>query len=468
MVASFPPGRSDCTESVPTELLLSVLRDFSFEELVPLLTVSKRWRTVALDSYPYWSFIQLKTLKPGAVSLFLTRISRTCERPVALSVNLKLEDPGSSALQAKVLSALRDHLNQVTWLLVYLLGSDAPALWHALDVPALQLRYLALRVDLLPASERLPVAPASLFAAEAPLLRSVTLVDIYLPRHPVPAFAKVTTFGTLYGAVRVVPDLFHHFPALEIVDFPNGASFEHPAFHTGRSYRKVKDCIWRSGRGVHHFPLPIAPTRHVDLVTIYNPRPEEIGAVLEHLSAPLALRYTPGIEYPDDEFELFVTEHDGPSTRCRVIVDETPFWSTSQRPDAALRGAMAAALAGRLHTLRVDAPHFGALARCMPAFAGLQRLRIDFNADADVAALTPAADFPSRAVRTLELAAPRCMLIRAPDVVAFAAGSFDPQSLRETSLLLVNIHIRGSPSTFTGVFKDAKLAHSAPCRFCAV
>ncbi|EJD38590.1 hypothetical protein AURDEDRAFT_128795 [Auricularia subglabra TFB-10046 SS5] len=209
MLSPVPALRPDFTQTVPAELLIFLLRDFTFHDLLPLLAVCKRWREIALNVRSYWSFIQLKYFTSGQVNLFLTRLSRAGAKAVSLSMNIRLVDPDLLQMQSTILSALREHLHHVKWLLVFLRGPDAPALWRSLDVAAPMLRYLAIRVDAVPASIALPVAPEGLFAAQAPSLRSATLGDIALPPEPLPAFSRVTKIETRYATARALPNIFH-------------------------------------------------------------------------------------------------------------------------------------------------------------------------------------------------------------------------------------------------------------------
>ncbi|EJD38577.1 hypothetical protein AURDEDRAFT_128785 [Auricularia subglabra TFB-10046 SS5] len=258
--------------------------------------------------------------------------------------------------------------------------------------------------------------------------------------------------------------IFSHFPAATRVDFPGNASFEHPAFHSAISYRGIKDCVWRSGgRGAtRNLQLRLAATRHVEFVTIYNPLPEEILALLGHLSAPLTCTYCPGIESPEDEFELLFVEHEGARTRCRAIVDGTALWT--ENPESHLRRALRSAVSGAVHTLRVSAPHWASLVKRLPPLDGVQRLHINIQDEGAIPGLTPV-EFALRDLRMIELEAPSCLEVWEMTIVDFALGSFDPSVLRETALSLINVHLYGDMRATNSLFGDVQFIHDAPCQF---
>ncbi|EJD38604.1 hypothetical protein AURDEDRAFT_154076 [Auricularia subglabra TFB-10046 SS5] len=463
MVPSALAGRSDPAAALPPELVLKCIWGFSFDDLRPLLAVSARWRAIALASKVYWSFIHLQWFTPGAVNLFLTRLARTGTRPVSLIIELRPPKPELVQLQDVILAAVRDHLHHLTWLVFLLRASDAPKLWDALAGPASELRHFDLRVDTGSITDPLPVIPAELFAGQAPHLHTVSMRDLALPPRPVHVFFRVTSLTLRYTVSRPMDDVFRHFPHVTDANLPSPASFGNPAFARSALYRNIKVWSWQSGRKFHNIPFPLAAVHDIETVRVYFPLPREISGLIAHLTPPLSFTFEPNPLCPDEEFNLSVTGQSDANRPWRILIDKYRFWSPTKGPD--LRHALHAALAGRANTLLISAPMWASLLQCVPPVPGLRYLRILGYKPEDLFELLPA-PFLLCDLLQLELKSKAgCVTLPVLDVLMFAKGSFNAAVLLRATLLLVNVHLDGSPNSFTRVFGDVVFAHSGPCSY---
>ncbi|EJD38617.1 hypothetical protein AURDEDRAFT_172389 [Auricularia subglabra TFB-10046 SS5] len=461
MVSSALASRLDPAAALPLELVFKCIESFFFDDVRPLLAVSARWRAIALDSEAYWSFIHLKWFTAGAVDLFFTRLARTGTRPVSLTIELRPPKPELVRLQDAILSAVRDHIHHLNWLLFYFRASDASKLWSALAGAAPELRHFDLRVDKVPITDPLPVIPAELFAGQAPRLRTVAIEDVALPPRPLTIFSQVTKLCIQYSVTRPMEDFFPHFPRVTEANFPAWSSFGNPVFARSGFYRHINEWIWISGRAVHNVPFPLAVVQDIEMVRVYNPLP--LSGLIAQLIPPLSFTFAPDLRCPEEEFNLSVTGQSSTNRPWRVFIDEYRFWTPPMGPD--IRQALHAALAGKVYTLFFGAPVWPSLVRCVPPVPGLRYLRIFAEAQDDFSALTPAA-FPSRDLRKLELNSQAgCVTLKQASILKFVMGSFDAAAMLRGTLALVDVHVIGDPGGFTGVFGDVRFSHSGPCGY---
>lgn len=453
----------DPLDTLPAEVVLYLLRDFTFEELLPLLAVCSRWREAALSSPGYWSYITLESRTERAINLFLIRLLRSGDRPVRLRVHLlNVAAPLPPALRwQNVFSALRFHLHRVSWLMISLPGADFPYLWPALLSDAPKLRELHLFAGHTMPDGIRPVIAHNILSGNSCRLRYLVVFNVYLPASPVAAFSQVSDAQLIYDAPEIMPNVFSHFPRLEYIHFPAFASFEDPVFHRPSSYNNIKVAFLRSGRGLNDFPLPMAGVRDLRCFSIFNPRAHEIEEMFGQLQPPLECTLRAAPRSSVEQFELYAEERTG-SERRRGFIDSYRFWSETRDP--ALPDAVHTGLSGRVHTLTVHAVNWAALMTCVgQPFVGLHTLRIYLSDASDVDMVSLA--LPSRQhPKVVSLEADTCLALFDGAVAGLVGRVFEPQVPPQTTLSLVNVHIVGAQTSFGDVFKDIVFEHHLnPC-----
>ncbi|EJD38940.1 hypothetical protein AURDEDRAFT_171927 [Auricularia subglabra TFB-10046 SS5] len=467
MIHSVLAAPRDPVTFFSTDLLLYLLKYFSFDELIPLLSVSTSWRAIALDCPAYWSLITLGSLKEGATNLFLIRIARSLSRPI--SVALDFGDPGLSVsrvevAEAAVLSALADHLYHTVQLAAYLHTVDLPRFWRTLELPAAELVYLRLHI-LLSGHEQasvMPAIPPALFGGHCPRLRSLAIKDLVLPSEPVRALSQVTTALVAFTINGVpMPDVFRHCPDLETIVLPGSASYNHPVYGLRSSFTNVKNCYWLSQPSAFDRRL-VEAVRDVRKVSIGFAHPYEISRAVGHLTPPFVFAFTRDGDAVYDRFELSVSEYDRPSSRLRIFSKCGPFSDTP--PGPGLRRAWTGALAHNVHVLDVQASSWKALMQSIGFVPGVKCLRIRLSGGDDLTALSCVTQ-PPDTVHTLELVSRDCLGISETIQGSAVSGILGRSVARSVTLALSNIHILDGALP-KDAFKNVIFSHDhARCRF---
>ncbi|KZV91918.1 hypothetical protein EXIGLDRAFT_769506, partial [Exidia glandulosa HHB12029] len=323
---ALPMGH-DFSTILPSELLQQCFSGFNFRELLPILGVCSRWRALALNHPTYWANIRLTRDYPGAVCLFLLRVSRTRARPFRVAVSLW---PPSAAFVADVLPVIARNLARITLLSLAVNISHGPEVLASISAPAPLLQALTLHFYN-PSSECAILLRDDMFAGTAPLLRQLVIWDVSLPRDPIPVLSSIHTLEVGDGALAVgtcLQDLFVHFPYVRRVDF----CARHTTFDVAYWDAKKWETLEHVTPTAAMFDDPILPLSLVKHMVFYIPISPQLRIMLEPLNGALQLDLESS---PGPEILFHIRERASP-WRARTFVDDLRAWiDVNARPAGA-------------------------------------------------------------------------------------------------------------------------------------
>ncbi|KZW00140.1 hypothetical protein EXIGLDRAFT_762004 [Exidia glandulosa HHB12029] len=198
--------------------------------LVRLMRVSSRWRNVIVELPVYWRDISLNKLEPATVDFFLLRMRRPSTKS-SIRVCITSNPNGSTSrppVPASVMASVVDHLHHIQLLHIVMPFSYSKDILAALVHSAPLLEELTIRLQIRRASyicdgdgspyeipaQELHKIPGKLFAQDAPLLRTVSLTNVFCPEDARVCFALVTKASIDTSLLRIaMPDPFDLFPA---------------------------------------------------------------------------------------------------------------------------------------------------------------------------------------------------------------------------------------------------------------
>ncbi|EJD38942.1 hypothetical protein AURDEDRAFT_116294 [Auricularia subglabra TFB-10046 SS5] len=214
----------------------------------------------------------------------------------------------------------------------------------------------------------------------------------------------------------------------------------------------MKLCAWKANWAVSDHRLLLA-VRDVCTVTIQDVHPDELAVAISHLTPPFVFTFTLDSNEPEALIELTVEEHARPEPRSRTFLDDRRRWVDHR--DSALIAALSVALAGKAHTLVIDASYLDTFLQRIGPIPGAQCLRIRLSEGSDLQALS-SAKYPAGTVRALEILSSRCIELSDPDAVVEIFGRAES---REITLSLQNVHALSSEALLRDTFKNFTFRH---------
>ncbi|KZW00174.1 hypothetical protein EXIGLDRAFT_762036 [Exidia glandulosa HHB12029] len=173
-------------DRIPDDVLRVILDKLWLGELVRIMRVSSRWHALIMDLPVYWRDISLGSPAPSDVNFFLHRMRMSSsQRPIRVSLPI-------FKLLPSVVTAIAEHLHHIQHLDINVPIRLVEGLLIALANPAPMLEKFSFILCHLYQREALPTLPATLFARNAPLLRTVSLENILFAKAGLACFAHVT------------------------------------------------------------------------------------------------------------------------------------------------------------------------------------------------------------------------------------------------------------------------------------
>lgn len=333
----------DPTHRLPVEVISLALDHMSESDIIPLASLSRQWRAIALDHPLFWQDIVLAAPSEGALALFRSRIQHGADRPTSVTVVL-VEQQSTSAFLASALPLIVCNLHRIEELHLRVHVDTEPSVYQQLSAQrAPMLRGFSMEFH---ANEgitaRCALPPDDLFARFSPRLEHIDLRGLRLNDQASwpSCFSSVSSVTFNFEPSEshaLCLESLATMPSVRRVSVLGGTILDDNLFSDGTAAvlsRLVSLKLWLWAGTPCNF-LSWSPVTKVPFMEILDRSPAAVSELTAHVPGHFHVGITPLAD--PLSFHTVYTSTTDDEAPVRKIVDTLRFYSQSvPRPSPAI------------------------------------------------------------------------------------------------------------------------------------